>query len=340
MSDAPRFRRVKITDVAQALNLSVSTVSRALNGYHDVSEDTRRRIAEQAERMGYTPSRIGLRLRKGRSHAAGFVVPPFGSDFADPVFLAVLAGADHRLRREGMQLLVTTAANEEDELLAIRRMIEGDQVDSMILVRVRRDDPRINYLHDQGVPFALLGRSARVASAPSVEPDTGDSVRVAVEHLAAAGAKRIAHLNAPGHFNYGYERAEAFRKATARVGLDASGQTELTGDLTELGGYNRTIELLDLDSTPDALICANDAMAIGALHALISRGRQPGRDMSIIGFGDIAVARLVTPALSTFHVPYEDLGARIADYLLLDLAGKNDGTLSYTHKPRLIIRGT
>lgn len=164
---APRkFRRIKITDVSQALGLSVSTVSRALNSYQDVSNETRRRIVEQAERMGYTPSRVGLRLRKGRSHAAGFVVPPFEVDFADPVFLAVLAGADQRLQREGIQLLVTTAASEDDEMTTMRRMIEGNQVDSMILVRVRRDDPRINYLHEQEFPFALLGHSIRVPAAP------------------------------------------------------------------------------------------------------------------------------------------------------------------------------
>lgn len=107
---------------------------------------------------------------------------------------------------------------------------------------------------------------------PSVEPDTGYSVKVAVKHLARAGACSIAHLNAPQHFNYGYERALTYQKTTGRVGLDSGRQIELTGDLTELSGYAKAIELLDMKRPPDALICANDAMAIGALHALIGRG--------------------------------------------------------------------
>jgi LacI family transcriptional regulator len=340
MSGDRQFRRVKITDVARSLGLSASTVSRALNGYADVNSETRQRIADQAERMGYTASRVGLRLRKGRSHAVGFVIPPFGSDFADPVFLSVLAGADQRLRRDGVQLLVTTAASEDDELTAMRRMVEGDQVDSMILVRLRREDPRVDYLHGQGIPMSLLGRSAGVPSAPSVEIDTGFGVELSVERLAWLGRTRLAHINAPQHYNYGVARMLAFRAAVARAGLDPGGQVELVGDLTEQGGYRAALSLLDRAVPPDGIIFANDAMAIGAMHAIVSRGFRPGDDISLIGFSDVPVASLVNPPLTTLRVPYNDLGARVAEYLLLDLAGRNDGNLSYTERPELIVRAT
>ncbi|HET7714434.1 MAG TPA: LacI family DNA-binding transcriptional regulator [Bauldia sp.] len=340
MSRSRQFRRVKITDVAQSLGLSVSTVSRALNGYADVNAETRRRISEQAERMGYTPSRVGLRLRKGRSHAVGFVIPPFGSDFADPVFLSVLAGADQRLRREGVQLLVTTAASEDDELRAMRRMIEGDQVDSMILVRLRREDPRVAYLHEQGIPMSLLGRSRSVPSAPSVEIDTALGVVLAVTHLAGLRRRRLAHVNAPQHYNYGLDRAEAFRECLATLALDPSEQTEMTGDLTEQGGYRAALSLLDRPTPPDGIVFANDAMAIGAMHAIVSRGYRPGEDISLVGFSDVPVASLVNPPLTTLRVPYKDLGALVADHLLLDLSGRNDGSLSHVARPELIVRQT
>lgn len=340
MTEPKQFRRVKITDVSRALGLSVSTVSRALNGYLDVNDETRRRIVQQAEQMGYTPSRTGLRLRKGRSRAAGFVIPPFGSDFADPVFLSVLAGADQRLRAENIQLVITTAASQEDELAAMRRMIEGDQVDSMILVRVRSDDPRIAYLHEQGVPFCLLGRSQRVPQAPSVEVDTGLGVELAAAHLAGIGRRRLAHVNAPQYYNYGVDRTLAFRKSIRAFGLEPSDQIEMIADLTEQGGYRAATELLARPTPPDAIICANDALAIGAMHVIISHGLVPGRDISLVGFDDVAVAKLVNPALTTLRVPFHDLGVRLAEYLLLALAGENRGQLSYTQKPELIVRAT
>jgi LacI family transcriptional regulator len=334
------FQRIKITDVAQALGLSVSTVSRALNGYADVNQETRRRIETTARDMGYTPSRIGQKLRKGRSPAAGFVIPPFGNEFADPVFLSVLAGADERLRRDGMHLVITTAATPDDDLDAMKRMIEGDQVDSMILVRVRRDDPRIDYLHANGIPFSMLGQSLKVPSAPSVEIDMAVAVDLAMDHLVGKGRRRIAHLNAPAMYNYGYNRAVAFRDAVARHGLDATEQLAIEGELTELGGARLAEELMARSPRPDAIICANDAMAIGAIHAIHAAGLRPGADVAIIGFEDIPAASLVNPPLSTLRVPFRDLGMRVAELLLKEIAGTYSEAMSYLHKPALIIRAT
>lgn len=335
-----RFRRAKITDVSRATGLSVSTVSRALNGYSDVSEETRSRVIQQAKRMGYTASSIGLKLRKGRALAAGFVIPPYGDEFVDPVFLSVLAGADPVLRKAGIQLVVTTAASEDDQVTAMRRMIEGDQVDSMILVRVRKDDARVAYLHDRGIPFSLLGRSESVPSAPSVEVDCGHGVEIAMTWLAGQGRTRCAQINAPERYTYGLDRSQGFWRSVDRLGLERGGQVDMVGDLTEQGGYQRALELLQRKQAPDAIICANDAMAVGALHAVVQCGLAPGRDVSVVGFGDVPIARLMNPPLTTLKVAFRDLGERLAGYLLEDLGGRNQGQLSYTEKPELVVRST
>lgn len=333
------YRRPKISDVAEALGLSVSTVSRSLNGYSDVNALTRERIAKQAERMGYRASSLGVRLRKGRNQTAGFILPPTRYEFADPVFLAVLAGADEVLREAGIQLLTTTSGGLEDQLPALKRLVESDQVDSMILARVRKDDPRVGYLLKRGIPMSLLGHSTDHPSVPSVEIDHGGGAAIAVRHVAALGRKRIGHINAPLQYNYAQSRVVEFKAACEEAGLNMKRQIEVVSDLSEQGGYQATMQLLALRPRPDAIICANDAMAIGALHAIVQSGLAPGQDISLIGCDDIPVSALVNPPLTTIRIPFRDLGALVAQHLLLAIDGKGDG-LRHTERLTLVPRST
>lgn len=333
------YQRPKISDVARALGLSVSTVSRALNGYTDVNADTRKRIERQAEKMGYRPSSIGVKLRKGRNKTAGFILPPTRYEFADPVFLAMLAGAEEVLREADIQLLTTTSGGSEDQFPALKRMVESDQVDAMILARVRKDDPRVGYLLRRGIPMSLLGHSTDHPEVPSVEINHGGGAALGVAHVAALGRKRIGHINAPLHYNYAQDRERQFRDACDAAGIGPRSRIELVGDLSELGGYQATMSLLERARPPDAIICANDAMAIGALHAIVQSGLVPGRDISLLGFDDIPVSSLVNPPLTTFRIVFRDLGRRVARHLLAALDGKGDG-LAHVEQPVLIQRST
>ncbi len=335
-----QFQRAKIADVAKALGLSVSTVSRALNGYPDVSSKTRRRIEEQARRMNYQASSLGVKLRKGRGHAAGFVLPPTGFEFADPVFLAALAGIDERLRQANIQLIITTSASGEDQLPTLRRLVESDQIDAVILARLRVDDPRVAYLRKRNIPMSLLGRASSGQPVPSLELNHAAGVELAVERLVRLGRRRIAHLNAPLHYNYGLDRAAAFKTTIARHDLPPADQIELRGSLNEHSGTAMTTELLARDNPPDAILTANDAMAIGALHAITRRGLQPGRDISLIGFDDIPTAALMNPPLTTLHIPFHAIGVRLAEHLLQALDDDAGEPPFYMQDPTLIVRGT
>jgi LacI family transcriptional regulator len=337
VSGAPR--RTRIGDLARSLGLSVSTVSRALNGYPDVNPETRRRIERQAEEMGYRPSSISLKLRKGRSGTVGFILPPTQYEFADPVFLAVLAGADEVLREAGVQLLISTSGGSEDQLPALRKMIESDQVDSMILARIKPDDPRIDYLAARGIPMSLLGRSTRRPEIPSVEIDAGGGTAVTVAHVAGLGRRRIGHITVPLRYNYGLARHHAFAAACAVHGLDPALQRETEGDLSEHGGYRAARDLLAAGDPPDAILCGNDAMAIGALHAIVQAGLVPGADISLIGFDDIPVAALVNPPLTTMRVPFHELGMLVARHLLRALGGEGEG-LAHLERATFVPRAT
>lgn len=333
------YRRPKISDVARALGLSVSTVSRALNGYADVNAETRERIERQADSMGYRASSLGVKLRKGRNQTAGFILPPTRYEFADPVFLAMLAGAEDVLNQAGIQLLITTSGGSEDQMPALKRMIESDQVDSMILARVRKDDPRVGYLMKRGVAMSLLGRSTDHPEVPSVEIDHGGAAATALRHVVSLGRRRVAHINAPLHYNFGQARQVDFQDACRALGLPARQQVELVGDLSEHGGYQATMKLLARSTPPDAIVCANDAMAIGALHAIVQSGLLPGGDISLVGVDDIPVASLVNPPLTTLRIPFRALGERVARHLLLAIEGRG-ADLAHTEHPVLVVRAT
>jgi LacI family transcriptional regulator len=334
------YKRAKIGDVATALGLSVSTVSRALNGYDDVNAETRERIERQAREMGYRASAISLKLRKGKSRTAGFILPPTGYEFADPVFLAVLSGAEERLRERGIQLIITTSSGDENQLPALQRLIESDQVDSMILARLRPDDERVPYLLSRGIPMSLLGRSAAHPEVPSVEIDHAEGLRIAARHLHALGRRRLAHINVPLHYNFGLARRAAFKEMTARLGLAPRAQVEASGNMTEQGGHDLATAFLGRSVRPDAIICGNDAMAIGALYAIVRSGLQPGKDVSLIGSDDMPVSSLVNPPLTTLRIPFHQLGNRVAENLLLVLEGNSERCVAHNETPTLIVRAT
>ena len=269
-------RRVKIVELAQSLGLSIAHVSRALNGYRDVSPATRARVEAEARRIGYVANTAGRRLRTGRANSVGFVLSPPRYQFADPVFLPLLSGIDGRLREASVDLVVTTTTSEDDELDRIRRMVEDERVDAVLFARARPDDRRIAYLIERDFPFSTFGRSRTCPAAPYVDLDQDAMAKVVVERLAAFGHRRIAHINAPSMYTYSQLREESLEAAFRMAGLVYDKELVVEGDLSEAGAFQQTLGLLALPSRPTAIICANDAMAFGALRAIVDTGLRPG----------------------------------------------------------------
>jgi LacI family transcriptional regulator len=205
---------------------------------------------------------------------------------------------------------------------------------------LRKDDPRVGYLLMNNIPMSLLGHSTDHPEVPSVETDHGEGCAMAIRHLVSLGRCRLGHINVPTYYNYGRERSERFAQTCRDLGLEMSDQVEMIGDLSEVGGYQATMSLLERSPRPDAIITGNDAMAIGALHAIVQSGLTPGRDISLVGSDDIPVSSLVNPPLTTLRAPFRAHGAQVARHLLLAMDGKDDGTLRLVEPPTLIVRAT
>lgn len=329
-----------LRELARHLNLSITTVSRALAGYDDVSDATRQRVREAAERLGYQPNPLGQRLRSGRTEAVGLVIPASNGHLGDPYFLELAASLGESLRDHGLDLLVTACRPGPEELEIYRHLVEGRRVDGMVVARTRRWDERIAYLAEKGVPFVCYGRSETPALFPYLDGDGEHGFRVATEHLLKCGHQRIGLINSPEYLNFTHHRQRGYVLALGEAGIAHDPSLIEHGDLTEESGYSAAKRLLQLNQPPTALLCANDWMAVGAIHAVRKGGMWPGKDISIIGYDDLPVARFTDPPLTTLRQPIRGSGQRLADMLIAHMGGTPAESLQEVHLPELIIRSS
>ncbi|MEA3337152.1 MAG: LacI family DNA-binding transcriptional regulator [Chloroflexota bacterium] len=328
----------RLKDIAAELGLSVTTVSRALAGYDDVSERTRQRVRGVAETMGYVPDITAQRLRQQRTNVIGFILPTLGPRFSDPFFSELLAGIGDEAGRRGYDLLISTAAPGPAEIDLYRRKVLSRRADGIIVVRIRREDARIKFLLEHDMPFVAFGHTEKDLGFPWVDVDGAKGVAMAVEHLVNLGHSDIAYFGAPSSLMFGYLRLRAFRQALENYGLVASDEWLLTGDLTQRSGHQLGQHVLDMPRRPTAIIAANDLMALGAMAAAQQRGLQVGSDLSIVGFDDIPPAEHAHPSLTTVHQPIYQIATRITAMLIQILNGEDLEERQVLLAPKFVIR--
>jgi LacI family transcriptional regulator len=290
---------LSIRTLARQLDLSITTVSRALAGYSDVSKATQERVRDAARAMGYRPNASARNLKLGRANSIGLVLPATARG-GDPFMSELIAGLSAALSAHDLDLIITAAADAEAELAAIRRVADARKVDAFILPRTRWNDPRVDLLLELGLPFVCHGRTARADEHPWLDIDGEAAFEEAAARLVGLGHRRIALINAPGHFTYARHREAGFLKALARAGLEPAAIVE-AADARIADGEACAERLLSRPDAPTALLCATDQIAIGALGAIRRRGLTAGRDVSVIGYDDIAIAAHVEPPLTTMR---------------------------------------
>jgi LacI family transcriptional regulator len=314
---------VTLKDLAEQLNLSITTVSRALAGYGDVAESTRQRVLEAASEMGYVPDATARRLQKGCTDTIGFVIPTSGPRFSDPYFSELLAGIGNEAARNKYDLLVSTCAPdtpEEDD--AYRHKVEGRLVDGLLVVRTRVKDRRIQYLTGVGFPFVSFGRSELDLEFPYVDEDGFKGMDLVSQHLIDRGYRRIACIAPPPGLMFSTYRCAGIQAALHRNGLRLEERYCIHSDLTQHGGFLAMSKLLELSPLPTAVIACNDLMALGAISAAQSRGLVVGHDVAVTGFDDIPLSEHSHPPLTTVRQPIYAIGRQICQMLIQLIQGE------------------
>ena len=212
-----------IKDIAKKVGRSITTVSRALADYEDVSPQTREMIRRVADEMGYIPNFTAQHLQKQKSDILGLILPTTSPRFSDPFFSEFLAGIGNKASVFDYDILVLTRAPGESELQAYKKKVQSRQVDGFIIVRTRRVDPRIDYLKQTGFPFVSFGRTADPLDFPFVDEDSEFGMRLVINHLYELGHHRIACIYPPTELNFTTHRLNGVRNRHARAGTDPTG---------------------------------------------------------------------------------------------------------------------
>jgi LacI family transcriptional regulator len=343
-----RAARVTITDVADRLGLSKGTVSRALNGYPDIAESTRTRVARAAQRMGYAPLAHAQAIRTGRVRAIGLVLQIGEHDAQRPFLADFLAGVTSAASDAAWTLTVATATTDADTLATMERLLDERKADGFILPRTRWRDPRIEMLRAAGAPFVLWGRTGASEGCAWFDILGEDAMADAVRRLHAAGHRRIGHLAGGAGYTYGRLRREGFLRAMAEL-LPAVGHGPANAPsnapvsaptVTRKDGRREAARLLAADDPPTALVCATDTAALGAYDAAAALGLTVGRDLSIIGYDGIPEGAHAAPPLTSFEVDSREAGARLARLLIRRIRGEAPEALRETARARLRVRAS
>jgi LacI family transcriptional regulator len=328
--------RPTIRDVAKKLNLSITTVSRALDGYDDVADQTRQLVIDTAYKMGYAPNRAARQLRRQKAETVGFILPANAQHFSEPFFTEFIAGLGSELASRNYDLLVSAVASEDDERKMYQRWANGGKVDGFILNRLRLHDGRVKFLTKQQVPFVTLDYSGE-GKYPCIRVDGADGFIELIQHIRNNGFQRFAFIGGPANMVNHAERLDWFCRAIQLNGLVLDEKFITTSDLTSTGGYQMAIELLSLPDPPNAIICINDETAFGALHAAHRQGLEIGRQLAVAGFDGVQDAKHSEPPLTTLDIPVFDIARQLVDMLLKTIAGGVVESPVFI-KPNLLIR--
>lgn len=327
--------KVNLKMLSETLGLSQTTVSRALNGYSDVSEATRERVMEAAKTLGYKPNPQARQLATGRADAIGIVYPFGASDIGDTRFGEVVAGLTERLAEHGMDLIIHSS-RPEVELETYRRLIDGRRVDALIVARTRVDDPRIQFLQERGFPFVAYGRTHTAAPYAWFDFDNEKGGRMAVERLLALGHRHIGLIHAPLDLNFAAQRRDGFLNGLRDAGITPDPAHIIEAPLNRIGGYEAVRALLAHPTPPTALLVDNNVAGIGALRALGDSGWKPGHGISLIIYDGIPTEIPLTYRVTGIVQPTgEQSGRSIADLVMGVLAGKPLDTLQVLAQPRI-----
>lgn len=308
---------ITIKDIAKALGISTSTVSRALSDAWDVKRETREQVLAMAKKLNYHPNLNAKNLQNKRTGTIGIIIPEFVSSF----FPNVVMGIQEVLYEENYHMFITQSNETREQELDNLRLLREHMVEGIIISTTNEGGNEDAYkeLIDSGMPLVFFNRCPKTLAAPKVLIDDCLMAEKAVEHLIATGRRNIIHLVGPVNLEVSAMRAQGFANTLRRHGLDPEGRSIPAGIFIKDGQaamerlFDEGVEL------PDAIFCFNDPVAIGAMKALKNRGIRIPDDIAIVGFSEGSMATVVEPQLTTVLQPMKEMGREAARLLLQQL---------------------
>ena len=334
---------VTLKEVASVAGVSVATVSRVVNGDSRISEGTKRRVGEALNSLGYRRGNQGARTMN-----IGFLIADLTKSLHEDVFFnEVLGGVTEYLEPRGYSCLVSPSTGQIERGGKLPPVVR--RVDGVIAGGYNLKLPLIRALSQGPVPVVFLGRYQRGGDFNAILPDNEEGARQATEHLLDLDRRTIAFVGGPpqsnGHTtqtNVFNDRLAGFRRALEERGHTVAERFIYSSELTAQSGFEAALELLheveSSRSTLDAILAADDWIAIGILRALRQRGYRVPDDVAVVGYNDIPLASIAEPSLTTIHVPKRKLGHAAAKLLREKIEGEIEEPVQISISPHLVVR--
>jgi len=314
-------RKITSHDVAARAGVSRTTVSYVLNNVEtaNISDQTRLRVLDAADALGYVPNAAAQMLAGHRSHIIGLVFPRTHPHLATHLFLLqVLEGLMAVVQQQGMRLLIDSVESTVES--AYLDLARTKRIDGLILIDVLGHDPALQRLALDDFPIVTLGQSHPRLCSVDVDNQTG--ARLAVEHLLAQGHQRIGCItNFPTTAHDPNLRMLGYQAALRNADRPLDPSLLVEGLYQPESGFTAMQQLLDQPQPPTAVFVASDVMAMGALTAIYARGLTVPKDIAVVGFDDVPLARYTNPPLTTVRMPTVEMGQRAGELLFEQILG-------------------
>jgi DNA-binding LacI/PurR family transcriptional regulator len=306
--------------VAAEAGVSRATVSRVVNGSPRVSDEVRTTVEAAVARLGYVPNRAARSLVTRRTGSVALVVSEAEMKvFTDPLLAAMVRSLGLALSAHDVQL-VLMMVRADHERHRLTGYLLGGHVDGVFLMSLHEGDSLPRILHDSGIPVVQMARPLGDVKLPYVDVDNVHGARLAVRHLVAIGRQRIGTIAGPRDMVAGVDRLDGFRQELTAARI--ADHRVAFGDFSQSSGEQAMLALLADHPDLDAVFCASDLMAAGALRALRRHERRVPEDVAVVGYDDLDVALLTEPPLSTVSQPVEAMAATMVDMLLARIGGR------------------
>ncbi|HKK60637.1 MAG TPA: LacI family DNA-binding transcriptional regulator [Salinivirga sp.] len=304
---------ITIKDIARALSISASTVSRALKDHPDISQETKDRVVAYAREMGYQPNSIALSLKSRQSHVIGLIVPEIVHHF----FSSVISGIDEVASKAGYNVIISQSNESFEREIHNTRTLLGSRVDGMLISRTKEtvEYDHFRHIDAAGVPMVFFDRTCEGVNADNVIIDDKKAAFDATEYLINTGCKKIVHLKGPENLTISHQRLTGYRQALEKYAIPYKNEYVIEADNYEKG-ENAIRQLLSEHKLPDAIFTVNDLTALGAISALKEGGIKIPDQVSVVGFTNGVISRLSDPPLTTIEQNGFLMGEKAAKLLL------------------------
>ena len=334
---------MNIKELAKKLGLSITTVSRALGGYSDVSEKTRERVKKFANKYKYSPNPYASTLASGKAKTVGYVLPIYGTNTStlnQGNFFQFISGMSEELLSESIQLQILFAKSEEEELKAYKKLITEHKIENIVLQNLKTKDRRIEILNKYKINYVAWGKTKDKSNYSWVDLDNDKAIEVIINYLIKKNHTHISYINISEKYNFANERKSSFLKNLKLNKINFNPNYYASVKLEEPEKSFEIIKkMLMKNKKISAIICSTEFSALSAIKACNYLNYKIGKDISIITFDGALVRDLSSPPITAVSFPVKELGKRAINILLNKNKNKNL-QVNYSAKTEIIERGS